>query len=133
MANQLLGINGKKLSDPNKGPAPFKVFLYHDSFEPKIFESQEAVDNALKQGWVDTPAKLKPKAESELKPEIRDHQNESVLQKKINTLQDDIIKASAAVAELTQKLAAAEHTIADLKKANADLEKQLAEAKKGKK
>jgi chromosome segregation ATPase len=129
MANQMLGIkgNGKPLPDPQNGPVPFRQYLYHDDFEARIFESQEAVDKALKDGWVDTPAKLKPsKAEPDTVTEI------SMLREQIEELNRELIEVSEAFAEQAQKLSAAEHTIADLKNVNADLENRIGETVRAK-
>lgn len=129
MANKLMGMkNGKPLPDPNKQPPPFKVFLYHESHEAKIFTSQEDVDAAMKDGWVDTPAKLKKKdVETGLKPVSAEI---SVLQKQIEVLKDELSESFEAFAEQAQQLEIAEKTIADLKNTNADLEKQNTEHEK---
>lgn len=130
MANKLLGLNGKPLPDPNKTPPPFSQWLYHQNHEARIFTSQAEVDAAIKEGWVDTPAKLK---NGEKKP-VQDKSAEiSVLEKKIELLNDELNESFESFAEQAQRLESAEKTIADLKNVNADLERQLAEAKKGKK
>jgi len=38
-----------------------RQWLYNKNAEPTIFTGQEAIDKALKDGWVDTPAAFKEK------------------------------------------------------------------------
>lgn len=130
MANQMLGMkgNGTPLPDPNKVPVPFRQFLYHEDFEARIFESQEAVDKALKDGWVDTPAKLKPKKiETGLKPTSTETE---MLQKEVKALKNELIEASETIADQEQKLEALKKAIDNLVKTNSDLEIKISTLEK---
>lgn len=50
----------------NRVPA----YLYHSDHEPTIFETEEALDAALDDGWQDHPDKCAPKASDSLPAEI---------------------------------------------------------------
>jgi hypothetical protein len=55
MANRMIGMDGKPLPPPQKGPVPFKKWLYHKAFPARIVHSATEVQALLADGWETRP------------------------------------------------------------------------------
>jgi hypothetical protein len=61
MANKMIGIDGKPLPPPQKGPIPFKKWLYHKAFPARIVHSKSEVEALMADGWETRPVERQRK------------------------------------------------------------------------